>query len=148
MENLIYENIDILCQSEPQVDYQGCLAINAGDNNLVRNVLFDNVRIEQLHQGSILQVKVAFNSKYCAAPGLGVEDVTFRNVRYRGQQPYLSIINGYDEQHKVRNITFEGLKINGQTLHDKMPGKPAWYSTADYIPLFIGNHVENITFKK
>ena len=148
VENLIYENIDILCQSEPQVDYQGCLAINAGDNNLVRNILFDNVRIEQLHQGSILQVKVAFNSKYCAAPGIGVEDVTFRNVRYRGQQPYLSIINGYDEQHKVRNITFEGLKINGQTLHDKMPGKPAWYSTADYIPLFVGNHVENITFKK
>ena len=148
VENLIYENIDILCQSEPQVDYQGCLAINAGDNNLVRNVLFDNIRIEQLHQGSILQVKVAFNSKYCAAPGQGVEDITFRGVRYHGQQPYLSIINGYDEQHKVRNITFEGLKINGQTLHDKMPGKPGWYSTADYIPLFLGNHVENVTFKK
>lgn len=39
IENLRYENIDILCQSEPQVDYQGCLAINCGDNNLVINIV-------------------------------------------------------------------------------------------------------------
>lgn len=148
VENLIYENIDILCQSEPQVDYQGCLAINAGDNNLVRNVLFDNVRIEQLNQGCILQVKVAFNSKYCAQPGLGVQNVTFRGVRYYGAQPYLSIINGYDEQRRISGITFEGLKINGRTIYDNMPGKPRWYSTADYVPIFVGNHVDHVTFKK
>ena len=31
----------ILDHREMQVDYQGCLAINAGDNNLVRNVRFE-----------------------------------------------------------------------------------------------------------
>ena len=148
IENVTYENIDILCQSEPQVDYQGCLAINAGDNNLVRNVTFDNIRIEELHQGCILQVKVAFNSKYCAAPGRGVEGVTFRNIRYYGRQPYLSIINGYDAERKIKGITFEGLKINGRAIYDKMPGKPGWYATADLVPIFVGNHVEGVTFKK
>ncbi len=158
VENLTYENLDILCQSEPQVDYQGCLAINAGDNNLVRNILFDNVRIESLCQGSILHVKVGWNQKYCKAPGLGVENVTFRNVRYSSHSPlidasgrglpYMSVINGYDEQRKVRNITFEGLKINGRTIYDEMPGKPRWYATSDYVPLFVGNHVEGLVFKK
>ena len=148
VENLVYENIDILCQSEPQVDYQGCLAINCGDNNLVRNVRFDNIRIENLHQGCLLHVKVGWNDKYCAAPGLGVEDVTFRNIRYYGHQPYLSIINGYAPDRAVKNITFEGFKINGRTLYDDMPGKPRWYKTADYVPIFIGNHVENVVFKK
>lgn len=157
IENLVYENIDILCQAEPQIDYQGCLAINCGDNNLVRNVLFDNIRIEQLPQGSILQVKVGWNQKYCKAPGLGVENITFRNIRYYGAPdangipappPYLSIINGYDAQRSVRGITFEGLKINGRSIYDTMPGKPGWYQTADYVPLFVGNHVEGITFKK
>ena len=146
IENLRYENIDILCQSEPQVDYQGCLAINCGDNNLVRNVTFDNIRIEQIHQGCLLQVKVGYNQKYCAAPGRGVENVTFRNIRYEGEQPNLSIINGYDSERKVEGITFEGIRINGRLLHDKMKGKPAWYSTADYIPMFVGNHVENVAF--
>lgn len=145
---LTYENIDILCQSEPQVDYQGCLAINCGDNNLVKDVLFDNIRIENIHQGSILQVKVGYNSKYCTAPGRGVENVTFRNVRYYGEQPYLSIINGYNEDRKVKNITFEGLKINGKAIYDDMPEKPKWYSTCDYVPIFVGNHVEDIKFNK
>ena len=145
---LTYENIDILCQSEPQVDYQGCLAINCGDNNYVKNVTFDNIRIEQLHQGSILQLKVGYNQKYCTAPGRGIENITFRNVRYRGQSPYMSVITGYDASRTVKNVTFEGLKINGRTIYDDMPGKPKWYATADYVPIFVGSHVENIIFKK
>ena len=148
VEHLIYENIDILCQSEPQVDYQGCLAINCGDNNYVNNVLFDNIRIENLHQGSLLHVKVSFNEKYCAAPGKGVENVTFRNIRYYGDTPYMSVINGYNEERKVKNITFEGLKVNGKAIYDTMPGKPSWYKTTDYVPIFVGNHVEGVTFKK
>lgn len=145
---LVYENIDILCQSEPQVDYQGCMAINCGDNNYVKNVLFDNIRIEQIHQGCLFHVKVGYNQKYCTAPGRGVENVTFRNIRYYGAQPYMSVINGYNEERRVKNITFEGLKINGRTIYDEMPDKPRWYSTADFVPAFIGNHVDGVTFKK
>ena len=149
IENLRYENIDILGQAEPQVDYQGCLAINCGDNNLVRDVTFENIRIEQIQQGSIAQVKVGYNQKYCTAPGRGVEDITFRNVRYYGELPHsLCVLNGYNEERMVKGITFEGLKINGRLLHDKMPGKPAWYSTADYVPMFVGNHVKNVVFSK
>ena len=145
---LQYDNIDIICQAEPQVDYQGCLAINCGDNNLVKNVTFDNIRIEQIRQGCILQVKVGWNQKYCKAAGRGVENVLFRNIRYYGQQPNLSIITGYDEQHQVKNVTFEGLKINGKPVYDDMPGKPKWYATADFVPMFVGSHVENLRFKK
>ena len=146
IEDLVYENIDILCQSEPQVDYQGCLAINCGDNNLVRNVLFDNIRIENIDQGCITQVKVGYNQKYCTAPGRGVEGITFRNIRYRGETPYMSVINGYDDRRKVKDIVFEDMKVNGRAIYDNMPGKPRWYSTADYVPMYVGNHTENIVF--
>lgn len=146
IENLVYENIDILCQAEPQIDYQGCLAINCGDDNLVRNVTFNNIRVENILQGSLLQVKVGYNKKYCTAPGRGVEDIRFRNIRYKGESAGLSIINGYDESHAVKNVSFHGLKINGRQLYDDMPDKPQWYSTADYVPMMIGNHVENVAF--
>ena len=148
IENLRYENIDILGQAEPQVDYKGCLSINCGDNSLVRNVVFDNIRIEQIELGSIAQVKICYNQKYCTAPGRGVEDITFRNIRYYGKPSYISIINGYNDERKVCNITFEGLKINGKLIHDKMEGKPVWHSTADYVPIFVGNHVKNVVFGK
>lgn len=148
IEHLRYENIDILGQAEPQVDYQGCLAINCGDNNLVRDVLFDNIRINQIEQGSLLQVKVVWNDKYCTAPGRGIEDITFRNIRYYGEPAYISVMNGYNEERTIRNISFEGLKINGRAIYDDMPGKPRWYKTADYVPIFVGSHVENILFSK
>jgi len=146
--NLKYDNIDIICQSEPQVEYQGCMTINCGDNNYVKDVVFDNIRVEQIHQGSLLQVRVGWNSKYCKAPGGGIENVVFRHIRYYGAQPYLSVITGYDQQHKVKNVTFEGLKINGKVIYDDMPGKPKWYATSDYVPMFVGSHVENLKFKK
>ena len=146
--NLRYDNIDILCQSEPQVDYQGCLAINCSDNNYVKNVVFDNIRIEQINQGCILQVKVSWNDKYCKAPGKGVEDITFRNIRYYGKTPYMSIINGYDDNRKVKNVVFESFKINGQTICDDMPCKLKWHHTSDFVPMYVGNHVEGIVFKK
>ncbi len=150
--NLKYDNIDIICQSEQQVDYQGCLAINCGDGNYVKDVVFDNIRIELpeqvAKQASIAQVKVGWNQKYGTAAGTGVENVTFRNIRYYGVQPNMSVITGYDAQHKVKNVTFEGLKINGRSIYDDMPGKPKWYSAADYVPMFVGSHVENLQFKK
>lgn len=146
--NLRYDNLDIICQSEPQVDYQGCMAINCGDGNYVKDVTFDNIRIEQIHQGCLLQVKVGWNQKYCTAAGQGVENVLFRHIRYYGVQPYMSVITGYDANHKVKNVTFEGLKINGRLIYDEMPGKPKWYATADYVPMFVGSHVENLKFNK
>lgn len=124
------------------------MTINCGDDNLVKNVLFDNIRIEEIEQGCVAQVRVGWNSKYCTAPGRGIEDVTFRNIRYMGKTPNMSIIAGYDTERKVKGITFEGLKINGRTIYDNMPGKPSWYSTSDYVPMFRGNHVENLIFNK
>ena len=148
IEHLVYENIDILGQAETQVDYQGCLAINCGDGNLVRDVVFDNIRIEEIEDGCITQVKVGYNRKYCTAPGRGVEGVRFWNVRYNGKTPNLSIINGYDTERTVSDVSFGGLKINGQIICDDMPGKPRWHATSDYVPMYVGNNVGDVVFTK
>jgi len=46
----------------------------------------------------------------------------------------------------VKNITFENLRINGKLITDDMPGKPAWYKTGDMARIFIGEHVEGVSF--
>ncbi|MDR0370230.1 MAG: endo-polygalacturonase, partial [Prevotellaceae bacterium] len=148
IENLHYVNIDILDHREKQVDYQGCLAINAGDNNLVRNVRFENIRIEGFRQGQLVNLRIFYNTKYCTAPGRGIEDVLFKDITYTGDHAEISIIAGYDAERKVKNIRFENLQINGQVISDDMPGKPAWYKTADMARFYIGEHVENVGFVK
>jgi hypothetical protein len=54
IENLKYINIDILDHKEAQIDYQGCIGINVGDENLVRNVYFENIRVEDFRQGQLV----------------------------------------------------------------------------------------------
>lgn len=146
IENVTYRNIDILDHKEPQLDYQGCLAINAGDNNIIRDIHFEDIRIEDFRQGQLFNIRIFYNEKYCAAPGMGIENIYFKNIEYNGQNAELSIISGYNSDRKVKNITFENLKINGQVISDDMPGKPAWYKTGDMGRIFIGEHVENVTF--
>ncbi len=147
IEDLKYSNIDILDQKEEQIDYQGCMNISVGDNNFIRNVLFENIRVEDFRQGQLVNIRIVFNKKYCTAPGLGVENVYFRNITYNGKNAELSIIAGYDDKRKVRNVTFENLVINGTKITDNMPGKLKWYKTGDMARIFIGEHVEHVVFK-
>ena len=147
LENLSYINIDMLDHKEAQVDYQGCMSINAGDNNLVRNVRFENIRVEDFREGQLVNIRVFFNKKYCTAPGRGIENVLFRNITYNGHNASLSVIAGYDTTRPVKNIVFENLMINGVRITDDMPGKPQWYKTTDMAGMFVGEHVEGIVFK-
>jgi hypothetical protein len=147
LEDLNYINIDILDHKEKQIDYQGCLAINAGDNNLIRKVRFENIRIEDFREGQLLNLRIFYNKKYCKAPGKGIEDILFKDISYAGKNAQISIIAGYDEERKIKDIRFENLRINGQVIADNMPGKPGWYKAADMAGFFIGEHVEDIQFK-
>lgn len=148
IENILYRNIDILDHKEKQIDYQGCLAINGGDNNLIRNVGFENIRIENFRQGQLVNLRIFYNEKYCQAPGRGIENILFKDITYIGENAEMSVIAGYNEERKIRNVKFENLRINGEVISDDMPGKPAWYKTSDMARIFVGEHVENITFIK
>ncbi len=148
LENLNYINIDILDHKEKQLDYQGCLAINAGDNNLIRNVRFENIRIEDFRQGQLVNLRIFYNEKYCKAPGRGIENVLFKDISYTGENAEVSMIIGYDKERKVKNIRFENLQINGEVIYDDMPDKPKWYKTGDMARIFVGEHTEEVTFSK
>lgn len=147
ISNIVYRNLDILDQNEAQVDYQGVFAISCGDNNLVTDVLFDNCRVEQFRQGQLVNIRIFFNKKYCLAPGIGIRNVTFKDITYNGAGENLSIIAGYDDTRTVDNIVFDNLMINGVHISDEMPGKPKWYKTSDFAHMFIGEHVNNVIFK-
>ena len=147
--NVLYKDIDILEHCENQIDYQGCIGINDGDNILVKGVTFENFHIDNIRKGMLLNMRVCFNKKYCTAPGRGIENITFRNISYKGENaPNMGIIAGYDQSRKVKNIHFENFSINGKVISDDMVGKPKWYKTADMANIYVNDHVENVTFSK
>lgn len=137
IEKLLFKNIEILELDEDDPISEGCMAIQAGDMNLVRDVRFEDIRVDDFQEGKLLQLRVAFYDKYNAAPGRGIENIYFKNISYNGNNISPSIINGLDKTHLVKNITFENLRINGKQV-----------TNVEEANIQQGEYTQNITFKK
>lgn len=116
IEDITFRNIDILEHDEDDEPYQGCMTVDCGDKNFVRNVLFEDIRVENIQEGRLFYVKVRFNEKYDKQPGRGIENVTFRNITYNGIGENPSMIEGLDNTRKVSGITFDNVIINGEKM--------------------------------
>lgn len=145
IENLTFRNIDILNHDEPQINYQGCMAINVSDENLAQNILFEDIRIEDFEQGQLFNLRVTFNKKYALAPGRGIENVLFKNIIYTGKHANTSIFEGYTSERCVKNVIFENLIINGKEISDRMI-KPGHMKYSDFANLYEGLYVSGIEY--
>ncbi|MDR3268632.1 MAG: glycoside hydrolase [Tannerella sp.] len=117
VENLHFSDMDILEHDEDDRNYQGCMALTVSDKNLVKDVTFENVRVENIQEGQLFSLRVLYNEKYSAAPGRGIRNVTFRNISYCGEDGNPSIIEGYDEQRQIENVLFDGIYINNKKIN-------------------------------
>ena len=137
IENIRFKNIDILEHDEDDPEYEGCMAISDGDFNLVRNIRFENIRVDDFEEGQLLNIRVVFNRKYNTGGGRGVENILFKNISYNGVNNSVSVINGLDKDHIVRGITFENLRINGRLITSAAMGN-----------IHTGEFVQQVVFKK
>lgn len=117
ISDVVFRNIDILQHDEDDPPYRGCMAISCGDLNLIRDILFEDVRVEDVQEGKLFHVEVMFNEKYNTAPGRGIRNVTFRNVScddIPGLSP--SSVKGYDSGYYVDSVFFENVRIGGRRM--------------------------------
>lgn len=136
IENIVFENIDILEHHEPQYNYKGCMAIDAGDKNIIRNVRYENIRIEQFEDGRLIDLRIVKNPDYNPAPGNRIENVVFKDILYNGTGEHISLIEGYDHERIISEVTIENLRINGKHVLDAETGN-----------IRIGDHTRNVVFK-
>jgi len=133
IENITFRNIDILGHDEDDRNYQGVMAITDGDNNLVRNILFDDIRVDSIEEGMLFNIRTVFNAKYSLAPGRGVRNVTLRNIRFKGGDVNRSVVAGYSADRAVSGVTLQNVTIAGQPLRRE--------------DIDIGPYVEGLTVK-
>ncbi|MFF3818254.1 putative Ig domain-containing protein [Streptomyces bluensis] len=145
IENLVFSNIDILDHREPQMDYQGCIALNPGDSNLLRNVRAQDIRVEDFRWGQLINMRVMFNKSYNTSVGRGIDGVFVRNMTYTGTHANPSVMVGHDADHAIQNVTFQNLVINGKFIGNGMK-KPGWYKFTDMMPAYANEHVLNTRF--
>jgi hypothetical protein len=136
IENLVFKDIDILEQDEDDPDYQGCMAITDGDLNLIRNVRFENIRVDDFEEGQLFNLSVVFNAKYNTGPGRGIQNIHFKNISYTGSNLNPAVIKGYDATHGISNVILEHVTINGQPIKN-----------IANAPIKVGPHVTGIIIK-
>ncbi|KAK1621918.1 glycoside hydrolase family 28 protein [Colletotrichum phormii] len=131
-------NIDILDHEENQLWYQGCIAINAADENLLHDIHIQDVRVEKITKGQLINIRVMKNAMWTTASGRVVHDVHVKNMSVKLQGSKVvnpSMIMGYNQDRMVKNVTFENLR-------------PKCYMVEDFVPLFVNEHVEGVKFSK
>jgi hypothetical protein len=137
LEDIAFDDIDVLNLDEDDPEYQGVMAISAGDSNTVRDVSFSDIRIEHVEEGKLINLRVVYNAKYNTSPGLAIDGVTFRNISYSGSGwAGPSIIAGLARDRRVRNVSFDNVTIAGRKLTAPSPGV-----------LEVGPFVDGVTFK-
>ena len=134
--NVLYKDIDILEHAENQIDYQGCIGINNGDNILVKGVTFEDFHIDNIRKGMLFNIRVCFNKKYCSAPGRGIEDITLRNIAYTGTRATPSWIRGRNDAQSIDGVTIGNFTVNGTPVTD-----------GSGPHLEINEYVRNVTFE-
>ena len=136
IEDILVENIDILLHDEILEQYQGAMAVNAGDANIVRNITFSDIRIEEIRSGQILNVRVYKNDDYNPKPGKNISNVVFRDISYSGP-PKSSDISGYSEGCGVEGVVIRNLVINGKSV-----------MTPEEGDIRIGSFVSGVIFRE
>lgn len=137
IERATFSNIDVLEHDEDEPDYQGAIGLMVGDDNLVKDITFENWRVERIEEGKLFSMQVLFNAKYNTSPGRGIENVTLRNISFTGKgSPTASLIKGYSAERGVKNVIIENVTVAGKKIAGPAPSL-----------LDIGPFVENVTYK-
>ena len=136
LSNITFKNIDILEHNQPGPGYQGCMTINAGDGILVKDVTFEDIRVEPFTLGQLINLRVFQNGAYNTEPGRGVQGITFKNISFTGVSLPRSEISGFASDRAVHGVVFENLTINGKRA--KNPAEAG---------IEVGQHASDIQFR-
>lgn len=119
ISDISFSNLDILLHNAQDTGRTSPIQFAVGDGNLVQNVKFTDIRIEDNSVGKIVQVAT---QNTVLGAGRGLHNVYFKNVSYTGSNQNASIINGYNSSRITENITFENLTVNGNLILDAASG--------------------------
>jgi polygalacturonase len=130
IKNITFRNCDLIHTEGPE----GTFTIHNGDRAVVKNVLYEDIRVEDT-QGWLIDFKI-LKSVYSKDKERGkIEDVRFRNITVEGERfPYSQLL-GFDENHRIKNVTLENFVIHGIKIN------------SNYNGMITTNYADEITFK-
>jgi hypothetical protein len=117
IQNVTFRNCDIIHVEGPE----GTFTIHNGDRALVRNVLYDEIRVEDA-QGWLIDFKILF-SQYSKDKERGkIENIHFRNITVDGEHRPSSQMLGFSDDFGIKNVTLENFWLHGVKVNSTYNG--------------------------
>jgi hypothetical protein len=117
VSGITFRNIDVL-----SVHRHGAVfSIHNGDQAVVHDVLFEDIRIEHCYD-KFIDFRI-LSSRYSHAPGQGqIRDITLRRIHWQ-RTPFnigytVSLMGGYNAEHRVERIRLEEVTLDGVTIRN------------------------------
>lgn len=131
ISDLTFRDIDILENDEDAPSYYGAMAVGCADDNICRDITFDDIRVEHIRDAGGLLVHIDIRNS--DSRGQSVENIVFRDIVYSG--PHGSAIDGYSTDRAVDGVHFDNLMVNGTRILSAEQGDVA-----------VGDYAYNVTF--
>lgn len=112
LRNVTISDCDILYNKG-----EGVIAINCGDRNHIKDITFDNIRVEGIEQGRLFDLQVLYSEKYNRAPGCCVDSVTISNITVDEESASIllpSRITDHDSKCKVKVYELKNIKLGNR----------------------------------
>ena len=126
IRDVTFKNITVL-----QNYHKPVISIHNADDALVENIVFEDIVVENEMVGSgdgdelpyLIDIAIVQNGNWSSTAERGtIQNITLKNISFLAGNPVGSRIKGYDEEHKVENVTIENLKIFGKDITDAEGG--------------------------
>ena len=121
--NFLARDIDII-RVESYYDNENEAVFRAikGTGGIHSRYLYEDIRVENC-DWQVFRIVTMPNRWAEWDPESGsVCDIIYRNIKVYGKQKMRNIIKGHDEKHKVYDITFENLEMDGKMIRSAAEG--------------------------
>jgi polygalacturonase len=115
IKNIRFKNCDVLGVH----DQGGVFGIHNTDRALISNILYEDIRVEHFYN-KLVDFRI-IKSRYFKDEDRGrIQNVLFKNIDITVTQYNpgysISIIGGYNSDHKVENVVFDNFMMNGEKV--------------------------------
>lgn len=117
------ENVDVI-RVEHEWDNRNEAVFDAihGGRGHMSDYVFENIRVENA-DWRLFYITIDQNEFADSSKGMGhISDLVFRDITVNGPVRRPSTIKGWDADHRVSNVLFENLKIDGEYITSPQEG--------------------------
>jgi hypothetical protein len=95
------------------VDGHSAFSIICDGPARIQDITYENIRVDK-DVFKLFELHITDGTKYGVNPPGHIRDVHLKDINWNSRRPI--IIKGFDETHRVQNITFENCAILGEVL--------------------------------